>query len=93
MLQLSGMELEGLISSELVENPALERIDDFEEPLSLEDILASIAPQELKPSGGDRELARSLPQDSPQLDWLDLTSSVDSLWNHLLAQLRVSLPE
>ncbi|MDI9636890.1 RNA polymerase factor sigma-54 [Kamptonema cortianum] len=93
VLQLSGLELEGLIKSELVENPALERIDDFEEPLSLEDILASVAPQELKPSGGDRELMRSLPQDTLELDWLDLTSSVDSLWNHLLAQLRVRLPE
>lgn len=93
MLQLSGVELDQLISSELLENPALERIDDFEEPLTENEILRAIAPQELKPSGENHEAARSLPNDSADTDWLDLASSVDSLWDYLMAQLRVRLPE
>jgi RNA polymerase sigma-54 factor len=92
MLQLSGIELEQMISSELMENPALERLDDFEDPLSIDEILKSVAPQELKPSSSDREVQRSAPNDSPDVDWLDLTVSDDSLWDHLLAQLRVALP-
>lgn len=91
MLQLSGLELEQLIESELLENPALERLDDFEDTVSIEEILKSVAPQELKPGSSDRELHRSLPNDTPEVDWIDLTVSDDSLWDHLLAQMRVRL--
>lgn len=91
MLQLSGMELEQLIQSELLENPALERLDDFEDSISIEEILKSVAPQELKPSSSDRELIRSLPNDTPDVDWVDLTVGEDSLWDHLMAQMRVQI--
>jgi len=93
LLQMSGMELEQAISSELLENPALERIDDFEDPLTIDEILKSVAPDELKPSGTDREVLRSMPNDTPDVDWLDLTASSDSLWDHLIAQLKVRLDE
>lgn len=93
ILQLSGVELEQAIDSELRENPALEKLDDFEDPVTIEEILKNIAPQELKPASENRELSRSLPQEGMDLDWLDLTASVDSLWDHLLAQLRVRLEE
>jgi RNA polymerase sigma-54 factor len=93
MLQLSGIELEQLIQSELMENPALERMDDFEDSISIEEILQSVAPQELKPGSTDREVQRSLPNDSPDVDWLDLASSNDSLWDHLLGQMRVQVEE
>lgn len=93
MLQLSGIELEQLIQSELMENPALERMDDFEDSISIEEILQSVAPQELKPGSTDREVQRSLPSDSPDVDWLDLASSNDSLWDHLLGQMRVQVEE
>jgi len=93
MLQLSGLELEQLIQSELLENPALERLDDYEIPLSIDEILQSVAPQELKPSSSDREVLRSMPNDTPDVDWLDLTVSDDSLWDHLLAQLRVQIDD
>jgi RNA polymerase sigma-54 factor len=93
-LELSQLELENAINTELMENPALEKLEDFEEAISLEEIYRAVAPCELKPSGGDHELRRSLPNDSEQdVDWLDLASSDDSLWDHLLAQLRITLPE
>ncbi len=92
MLQLNQVELEQAVSSELVENPALERIE-YEDPLTEEDILRSIAPDELKRSSTDYEAARSLPQDSDGLSWLDMAQSTDSLWDHLMAQLTATLPE
>lgn len=93
MLQLSGIELEQLIQSELMENPALERLDDYEESISIEEILESVAPQELKPGSSDREVQRSQPSDTPAVDWLDLAASDDSLWDHLLAQMRVQVED
>lgn len=93
MLQLSGQELEQLIQSELMENPALDRLDDFEDVVGIDEILKSVAPQELKPGSSDRELLRSMPNDTPDVDWLDLTVSDESLWDHLLAQMRVRLED
>lgn len=93
LLQLSGVELDQAIDSELMENPALERIDDYEDPLTINEILKTVAPSELKPSGENYELTRSTPRDETEPDWIELTSSVDSLWDHLLAQLRVRLPD
>lgn len=93
LLQLTGPELEQAIESELQENPALERIDDFEDPLTIDEILKSVAPDELKPGGETHEVVRSMPNDTPEPDWLDLTPTSDSLWDHLMAQMRSSLPE
>ncbi|MCB0825541.1 MAG: RNA polymerase factor sigma-54 [Armatimonadetes bacterium] len=93
LLQMSQFELEKTIESELIENPALERIDDYEEPLMTEEILKAIAPAELKPTSENYEAKRSLPQDSSDnLDWLDFASCDDSLWDHLMAQLRPVVP-
>lgn len=94
LLQMSQVELEQAIRTELMENPALEKYDDFEEPLSREDIMESVAPRELKASSReDYENLRSLPTDERTLDWIDMTASSDSLWDHLLAQLKTSVPQ
>lgn len=91
LLQLSQAELEQAIQTELNENPALEKLQDEHEPLLDEVILRSVAPQELKPSSGDYEFRRSLPDDEP-FDWLELASTGTSLWEHLRAQLLPMLP-
>lgn len=93
MLQLSGLELEQMIESELMENPALERIEDFEEPITDEEIMQSVCPQELKPSSENYEMKRSLPQDGVETDWIDLATSSESLWDHLLAQMKLTTEE
>ena len=94
ILQLSGAELEQAIESELMENPALERIDDYDDPVLQEEILRAVAPDQLKPSGENRELQRSLPPDGQtDHDWVDMATSVDSLWDHLMAQLRSRLSD
>jgi len=91
LLQLSQAELEQAIQTELNENPALEKLQDEHEPLLDEVILRSVAPQELRPSSGDHEFRRSLPDDEP-FDWLELASTGTSLWEHLRAQLLPTLP-
>lgn len=94
MLELNQAELEQAVEMELNENPALERIDDGDPPPSVEEILKIVAPRELLPGSGCNELYRSLPKDGGNdVDWLDLTSSSDSLWDHLRAQMLTDLPE
>ncbi len=92
LLQLTQQELEMAIETELNENPALERIEEEHEPLTDEAILSVVAPHELRPSSEDFEFFRSLPTEDAPPDWLDLTPSETSLWDHLRAQLIVSLP-
>lgn len=92
VLQLTQHELEQLIETELVENPALERLHDDIEPIDEESILKAVAPQELRPGSEDAEFRRSLPNDD-QLDWLDLAASSTSLTEHLQASLLPGLPE
>jgi RNA polymerase sigma-54 factor len=93
ILQFTQQELEHAIEAELADNPALERLQDDTEPLHDDMILKSIAPNELKPSSEDFEYYRSLPNDeSDRPDWIDLTSTTTSLWEHLRAQLFPSLP-
>ncbi|MBS1709570.1 MAG: RNA polymerase factor sigma-54 [Armatimonadetes bacterium] len=94
LLEVSQIELEQAIESELQENPALERIDDFEEPVTFDEIVSSIAPRDRTQHIDDHEQVRSAPQDaSYELDWTDLAGTNDSLLDHLLGQLRVGLPE
>lgn len=91
LLQLNQAELEQALETELNENPALERIQDDQEPIQDEAILKAVAPQELRTSSDDYEFRRSLPQDE-EPDWLDFAASGTSLWDHLRAQLIPSLP-
>jgi len=94
LLEVSQIELEQAIEAELQENPALERIDDFEEPVTFDEIVSNIAPRDRTRQIDDHEQARSAPQDtSYDLDWTDLAGTNDSLLDHLLGQLRVALPE
>lgn len=94
ILQLNQVELEHAVESELTENPALERIEEFEEPVTQEEILKSIAPDEVGPQTYDYELERSLPRDSDQsTDWVDFARSEESLSDHLSAQLFAQLDE
>lgn len=91
LLQLNQAELDQALETELNENPALERLQDDQEPIQDEAILKAVAPHELKPSTDDHEFRRSLPQDE-ETDWLDFASSGTSLWDHLRAQLIPMLP-
>lgn len=93
VLQMASVELEQAVQSELDENPALERIDDEREPLSREEILRYLAPQELKASDENREAFRSRPVDDHSMDWLDYASTTDSLWDHLRGQILPLVPE
>jgi len=93
LLELSQIELNSMIESELASNPALERLDGDEEPLTQESILRSIAPYELRPGSSDNEVFRSLPQGSEETDWLDFAPSFDSLQDHLRGQLFAQLPK
>lgn len=92
LLQLSQVELEQAIETELNENPALERLQDETEPLSDESILRTVAPQELRPSSEDFEFLRSLPNDDDAPDWVDLAASQTTLHEHLRAQVLPALP-
>lgn len=92
ILQLSQIELEQAIESEINENPALERLQDDQEPLNEEAILRSVAPHELRPSSEDFEFQRSLPNDDEAPDWVDLAASQTTLNEHLRAQLLPLLP-
>ena len=91
VLQLNQAELEQALETELNENPALEKLQDDQEPIHEDSILRAVAPQELKSRGDDYERLRSMPQDEA-FDWLDLASSETSLSEHLRAQLLPELP-
>lgn len=93
LLQLSSLELEQAIESELMENPALERIEESQEPITHEEILRTIAPEELRETAGSYEGVRSRPTDGDSTDWTDLASSADSLWDHLIGQMHMMLPQ
>lgn len=92
ILQLTQAELEQSIEAELAENPALERLQDDQEALTEESILKAVAPQELKVHRDDYEYTRSSANDDDGLDWMELTPSMSSLWDHLRAQLLPMLP-
>ena len=91
LLQCGRQELEQAIEAEMMENPALERLESEEEPLDDDTILRSVAPQELRPSSEDFEFQRSIPQEDVA-DWMDFAASSDTLWDHLRGQLLATLP-
>ena len=91
ILQLSQPDLIQAIERELDENPALERIDEPDAPVTEEDVLRVVAPAEMKHTSSDYEALRGLPSDQ-NTDWVDLTPSNDSLWDHLRAQLEPETP-
>jgi RNA polymerase sigma-54 factor len=86
------MELEQVIETEINENPALERLQEDQEPINEEAILRSVAPHELRPSSEDFEFLRSLPNDDDMPDWVDLAASETTLNEHLRAQLLPLVP-
>jgi len=90
LLQLNQFELEQAVEIELMENPALERLDSSE-PITDAEVFRSIAPQELQASGDWWEAQRGLPQEGT-LNWLDLASAPESLGEHLRAVLLPYLP-
>lgn len=92
ILALTQQELEQAIDVELNENPALERLEDEQAPVTDEAILKAIAPQELQPASEDFEFYRSTPNDE-DFDWTDLASTTTSLWEHLRAQLLAMVPK
>ncbi|MBN8691522.1 MAG: hypothetical protein J0L72_12165 [Armatimonadetes bacterium] len=87
LMEMNSVELRSAIEAELIENPALEWLDESGEPLYLETILKSVAPAELKPSSEDREFQRSRPNDAEETDWLDFAGCTNTLEAHLEAQL------
>jgi RNA polymerase sigma-54 factor len=92
VLQLSSYELETLIESELIENPALEWIEDQSDPITDEEILSQVAPAELKTSEYSYDTQKSTPADAGTApDWVDLTADTESLPDFLTGQLRVAL--
>ena len=64
ILQLSQAELQQAIDKELAENPAMDRIDEPDAPISDEEVLRVVAPDELKRTSTDYEARRSMPADS-----------------------------
>ena len=81
-----------MITTELNENPALERVEREEDPLTDRMIEKGVAGRDLKPRGDDREMWRSLPNDDDTPNWIELTSSSPSLRDHVSGQLLASLP-
>ena len=93
VLQLTQQELEQMITTELSENPALERVASEDDPLTDRMIEKGVAGRDLKPRGDDREMWRSLPQDDDTPSWIELTSSTMSLRDHVSGQLLSSVPK
>jgi RNA polymerase sigma-54 factor len=93
VLQLTQQELEQMITTELSENPALERVASEDDPLTDRMIEKGVAGRDLKPRGDDREMWRSLPQDDDTPSWIELTSSTLSLRDHVGGQLLSSVPK
>jgi len=93
VLQLTQQELEQMITTELSENPALERVASEEDNLTDRMIEKGVMGRDLKPRGDDREMWRSLPQDDDTPSWIELTSSTISLRDHVSGQLLSSIPK
>jgi RNA polymerase sigma-54 factor len=94
LLQCNRAQLEEALEAELAENPALERLDDTGEPVDTVRALKAVAPEELRPSGEDYEVRRSLPAGTFEegVDWLELARAPESLADHLTAQMALRVP-
>jgi len=92
ILQMNHQQLEQAIEAELNENPALERLEQEEAPVSEETILRIVAPHELSPDSADYEFRRSLPADDSDPTWIELAATGNKLHDHLRAQLLPTLP-
>lgn len=93
LVQCTSIELLQAVDAELQANPALERIEESE-GLTDNEILESVAPQELKMTATDIEAQRSLPADGLETpNWVDLTPDYDDLSARIEAQMRSSLPK
>ena len=92
VLQLTQQELEQMITTELSENPALERVAPEEDFLTDRMIEKGVMGRDLKPRGDDREMWRSLPNDDDTPSWIELTSSTTSLRDYVSGQLLSSIP-
>lgn len=92
LLQLSCAELELAIETELVENPALERVDDFREAPTDEEAMRTVAPEFLKLDKDDYEARRAAPADEAGPEWQDFVSSPVQLSDYVRAQLLRTAP-
>jgi RNA polymerase sigma-54 factor len=92
ILQLNAVELESTIENELEENPALERLEEADDPVDPQAVLERLVPEAVAPESQDWEFRRSLPSEEPP-DWTDYVSAEESLADHLKAQMLANLPE
>lgn len=90
LLELNQAELDAAVEMEMMENPALTRLEE-PDPITNEEVLKKVAPQELAPSGDWHEGKRSLPSDEPS-SWVELAARQTSLDEHLFASLIPMLP-
>lgn len=90
ILQMSNLELDAALETELAENPALER-HDAPEGASEDEIMRIVAPQEFRPTGDSWEPKRSLSSDGDPT-WTDLVPAMNTLEEHLIADLLPRLP-
>ena len=91
VLQMTAMDLDQALETELVENPALER-HETPEVLQDQDVMRSVAPQEFQPTSDSWEPQRSLANDG-EPTWMELLPAVANLEDHLTADLLPRLPE
>ncbi|MFN3728160.1 MAG: RNA polymerase factor sigma-54 [Fimbriimonadaceae bacterium] len=93
ILQLGRHELETAIDTELNDNPALERLEADEEPISEESIYRQLSQSESRLGSEDAEEWKCTQADDREpVDWLDFAADTISLDRHLDAQLERMLP-
>lgn len=93
ILALPQFELEQAIDAELADNPALERLDTDNEPITDEQIMKAVAPQEMRSRNEDDERFRCTAPDDQVADWIDMAATTNSLQDHVFAQLSSGIPE
>jgi RNA polymerase sigma-54 factor len=93
ILALPQFELEQAIDAELADNPALERLDSDNEPISDEQVMKAVAPHEMRSRNEDDERFRCTAPDDQVADWIDMAATTNSLQDHVFAQLSSGLPE
>ena len=91
VLQMTSMDLDQALETELVENPALER-HEAPEALADHDVMRCVAPQEFQAVGDAWEPKRSLANDG-EPTWMELLPAIANLDDHLNADLLPRLPE